>query len=50
MLTRSRIGSLKPKVLITTLGTSEPTSIQEALALPNWKLAMEEEYAAPIEN
>jgi histone deacetylase 1/2 len=30
--------------------TGEPQSVQEALGNPNWKKAMEEEYAALLKN
>lgn len=51
MLTRSKTGSLKPPLFPNiNLTTTEPTSIQQALATPCWAQAMKLEYDALIAN
>lgn len=47
MITRSKIGIVKKKVLLTY---SEPHSISEALSNPHWIKAMEDEYATLMKN
>ena len=52
MITRSKAGIFKKKILILSLSPSptEPTSVQEALLIPEWKKAMTEEYEALMKN
>lgn len=47
MITRSKTGSLKPKVLLTC---SEPRTVKQALSNPDWLAAMKEEYSALMKN
>lgn len=47
MLTRSKTGKSKPKVLMVH---SEPTSTKKALTDPQWFLAMKAEYDSLIQN
>lgn len=47
MVTRSKIGIFKPIVLqSTTTSSSEPKSVSDALADPNWKDAMAVKFDA----
>ncbi|XP_022848510.1 uncharacterized protein LOC111370847 [Olea europaea var. sylvestris] len=51
MVTRSKAGIFKPKVLLTTdLQNNKPNSFKEALKCPQWNMAMHEEYTALINN
>jgi hypothetical protein len=54
MLTRQAAGVLRPRTLSATEGEPRlspiPTSVREALAYPNWRRVMEEEYGALIAN
>lgn len=47
MITRSKSGVFKPKVLMTAV---EPNSVEEALGNDHWKAAMTEEYLAFMRN
>lgn len=47
MLTRAKIGNLKHKSLLAQL---EPISIKQALAHPNWLIAMKSEYETLLSN
>jgi histone deacetylase 1/2 len=47
MVTRGKTGNLKPKVF---LAHSEPSSVKQALADPQWLQAMESEYSALMKN
>ena len=49
MITCSKGGIFKPKVLLSTISTQpivEPADIHEPLADPKWVQAMNEEYSA----
>jgi histone deacetylase 1/2 len=54
MVTRQAAGVLRPRALSATEGEPRlspiPTSVREALADPNWRHAMEEEYRALLAN
>ncbi|KAG8488866.1 hypothetical protein CXB51_016760 [Gossypium anomalum] len=50
MVTRSKAGIFKPKALTVTTPDFEPVSIDEALAHPDWKLAVQAEYDALLTN
>jgi hypothetical protein len=54
MVTRQAAGVLRPRALSATEGEPQlspiPTSVREALANPNWRRAMEEEYGALLAN
>jgi hypothetical protein len=54
MVTRQAAGVLRPRALSATEGEPRlspiPTSVREALADPNWRRAMEEEYGALLAN
>jgi histone deacetylase 1/2 len=54
MVTRQAAEVLRPRALSTTEGEPRlspiPTSVREALADPNWRRAMEEEYGALLAN
>jgi histone deacetylase 1/2 len=54
MVTRQAAGVLRPRALSATEGEPRlspiPTSVHEALADPNWRRAMEEEYGALLAN
>ncbi|XP_072073766.1 uncharacterized protein [Arachis hypogaea] len=56
MMTRSKCGVFKPKAFSAKINTdpgsaySTPSSVAEAVATPDWKKAMEEEYSALIKN
>jgi hypothetical protein len=54
MVTRQAVGVLRPQALSATEGEPQfspiPTSVREALADPNWRRAMEEEYRALLAN
>jgi histone deacetylase 1/2 len=54
MVTRQAAGVLRPLALSATEGeprlSSIPTSVREALADPNWRCMMEEEYRALLAN
>jgi hypothetical protein len=47
MVTRGKTGNLKPKVF---LAHSEPSSVKQALADPQWLQAMQCEYSALMKN
>lgn len=47
MITRSKTGSLKPKKFLTH---SEPRTVKQALAHPDWLAAMQAEYNALLSN
>ena len=47
MVTRSKTGIFKPKVLATTC---EPTCVKEALHVHHWKQAMTDELMALLKN
>ncbi|KAG8478760.1 hypothetical protein CXB51_028634 [Gossypium anomalum] len=48
MITRSKVGIFKPKVLCADNVDLEPSSVGEALAHPDWRLAVQAEYDALI--
>jgi hypothetical protein len=54
MVTRQAAGVLRPRALSAIEGEPRlspiPTSVREALADPNWRRAMEEEYGALLTN
>lgn len=52
MQTRSKFGVFKPKAFIVhdSLHDCEPSSVSQALANPNWKQAMEDEFDAVQRN
>jgi histone deacetylase 1/2 len=54
MVTRQAAGVLRPRALSATEGEPRlspiPTSVREALADPNWRRVMEEEYRALLVN
>ncbi|KAG8481098.1 hypothetical protein CXB51_025888 [Gossypium anomalum] len=50
MITRSKAGIFKPKALCVANVELEPVSIEEALAHPDWRLAVQAEYDALIAN
>lgn len=50
MLTRSKIGNLKPKVRLANLVDYEPKTVKDALSSSHWKQAMQEEYNALMKN
>lgn len=50
MVTRSKAGLFKPKVLTVDTSGSEPVSVEEALTHPDWRLAVQTEYDALIAN
>jgi hypothetical protein len=54
MVTRQVVGVLRPWALSAIEGEPRlspiPTSVREALADPNWRRAMEEEYGALLAN
>ena len=57
MITRAKAGIFKPKVyaalkhpLSFSHGPIEPMCVKQALAYPNWKISMEEEYKALMRN
>lgn len=47
MITRSKTGNLKPKIFLTH---SEPRTVKQALANPDWLAAMKAEYSALMNN
>ena len=47
MITRAKVGIRKPKVYTASL---EPKTAKQALSIPHWKQAMDEEYAALMRN
>lgn len=47
MITRSKTGSLKPRVLVTH---TEPRTVKQALSSPDWLAAMKDEYDALMRN
>ena len=54
MQTRSKSGIYKPKVYTAVVALpnhfQEPSSIQQALQLPHWKMAIEVEYSTLVRN
>ncbi|KAG8478469.1 hypothetical protein CXB51_028351 [Gossypium anomalum] len=50
MVTRSKAGIFKPKVLTAVAVDFEPCSIDEALAHPDWKVAVQAEFDALMAN
>lgn len=50
MITRSNVGIFKPKALCAANVELEPSSVEEALAHPDWQLAVQAEYDALIAN
>ena len=54
MQTRSKSGIYKPKVYTAVIAFpdhfQEPSSIQQALQLPHWKMAIEVEYSTLVRN
>ncbi|KAG8493305.1 hypothetical protein CXB51_010827 [Gossypium anomalum] len=50
MVTRSKAGIFKPKVLSAETVEFEPCSVDEALAHPQWKLAVQAEFHALLAN
>lgn len=51
MQTRSKSGIVKPRVFPSLLLTHvEPTSVKQALAQPEWRAAMQDEYDALLKN
>ena len=49
MITRSKAGTFKPKILFSTVH-QEPSSVSLALANPLWKQAMADEFQALLRN
>lgn len=47
MITRSKVSTFKPKAYLTI---SEPKLVTAALAIPQWKVAMDIEYNALLKN
>ena len=47
MKTQAKAGIRKPKVYVVSL---KHKSVKEALSIPHWKQAMDEEYAALMRN
>jgi histone deacetylase 1/2 len=47
MITRGKTGKLKPKVFLAEL---EPKNVKTALSEPKWRLAMQVEYKALVDN
>ncbi|CAA0841138.1 LETM1-like protein, partial [Striga hermonthica] len=50
MITRSKTGSLKPRIISAQLTQEEPSSYKEAFTQPAWKAAMMSEYQALLQN
>lgn len=50
MVTRSKAGIFKPKVLVVELCKQEPRTIDDAFASPEWKKAAQDEYDTIIQN
>lgn len=51
MQTRAKSGIVKPRLNPTLLLTHmEPTSIKQALTIPHWLQAMQDEYHALLKN
>ncbi|KAG8496407.1 hypothetical protein CXB51_009171 [Gossypium anomalum] len=50
MVTRSKAGVFKPNALTVDKVETEPVSVEEALAHPDWRLAVQAEYDALISN
>lgn len=47
MCTRAKVGIRKPKVFQASI---EPTFVKQALSIPHWKQAMDDEYVALMRN
>lgn len=47
MITRGKTGNLKPKIYLVH---SEPTTLRQVMANPEWLQAMQSEYASLIKN
>lgn len=50
MVTQSKVGVFKRKTYVAKLSMVEPKNIHEALRIPSWKAAIDEEYQALIKN
>ncbi|KAA3467544.1 Retrovirus-related Pol polyprotein from transposon TNT 1-94 [Gossypium australe] len=50
MVTRSKVGVFKPKIYVAELSMIEPKSVYEAMMIPSWQKAIDEEYWALIKN
>lgn len=50
MITRSKSGIFKPKILVTNLSVQEPSNFEEACNDRRWLQTMTEEYEALIKN
>ncbi|XP_052877191.1 uncharacterized protein LOC128283835 [Gossypium arboreum] len=50
MITRSKAGIFKPKAMCAANIELKPSSVEEALAHPDWRLAVQAEYDALIAN
>ncbi|KAG8484033.1 hypothetical protein CXB51_023002 [Gossypium anomalum] len=50
MVTRSKAGIFKPKALCAENVEAEPCSVEEALAHPDWRLAVQNEFDALLAN
>lgn len=50
MVTRAKSGIQKPRIFLSSVPVAEPVNVSEALQVPEWKAAMESEYAALIKN
>lgn len=50
MITRAKNGIYKPKILLSDLSNSEPSTIQEALAHNKWNQAIHDEFNALVRN
>lgn len=46
MVTQSKAGIFKPKVLYVEADDFEPRTVKDALAHPEWKLAVQAEFDA----
>ncbi|KAG8472475.1 hypothetical protein CXB51_034278 [Gossypium anomalum] len=50
MMTRSKIGIYKPKTYMAVVSDVEPSTIHEAMAIPSWKQAVNDELQALTRN
>lgn len=50
MITKSKVGVFKPKTYVVELSVTEPKSIHEAMTIPSWQKAVDEELQALIKN
>ena len=44
--TREKLNIFKPKTYLIVIQNYEPTSVEEALLDPKWRMAMKEEFTA----